>query len=108
MSRVERTDGDRRTIRPTRTPAPVKPAPVKPAPETGIGLAWAILSRRSATVNMLMIAVVIAAAVIGLVLALGPTGVGVVAGAVGARKGAQSVARWRGRKVRERTQIATR
>ncbi len=104
MSRVMRsTDGDRRTVRSTRTTAPVELAP-----ETGISLAWAILSRRSATVNMLMIAVVVAAAVIGLVLALGPTGVGIIAGAVGAGKGAQSVARWRGRKVRERTQIVAR
>ncbi len=104
MSRVmQSTDGDRRTVRSTRTTAPVEFAP-----ETGITLAWAILSHRTATVNMLMIAVVVAAAVIGLVLALGPTGVGIIAGAVGAGKGAQSVAQWRGRKVRERTQIVSR
>ncbi len=80
------TDRQRRPRAPT-------PQPTSP-PTTSIGLVWAVLSERSMTLNAAVLGVLLAAATIGLVLGLGPAGVGAVVAALGVGKGAQAVSRW--------------
>ncbi len=74
-------------------PPPRSTGSDEPAPDTIIALAWAIVSRRRVTVNLIMLAVVIMAAAIGLALALGPAGVAAIVAGLGAWKGAHALRR---------------